>query len=366
MAGQLEDLVGQPVEALDTPALLVDAGVLHANLRKMADFFSERTCRLRPHFKSHKCVSIARRQLQAGSCAGITCAKLSEAEALAAGGVEDILVANQVVGQRKMERLAELAGACRLTVAVDCAGQLEPMSRSVASAGATLGVLVEVDIGMGRCGVPAGPPAVELAREVQRHPGLQFLGIQAYEGHCVGIKDPDERCRRTEESMSKAISTRRLMEAEGMSVSVLSGGGTGTYDISGVMDGVDEIQAGSYALMDHHYKQRRPEFGLALSVLATVISSSGGRAVLDVGVKGVGAEFGPPILADRPEDEIPSFKSEEHTIVMVRGDALSVGDKVRLIPSHGCTTCNFYRRACVVRDGSVEAVWPIEGSGCLT
>jgi len=162
------------------------------------------------------------------------------------------------------------------------------------------------------------------------------------------------------------VDTRRLIEASGLPVQVLSGGGTGTYDMTGLMDGVDEVQAGSYALVDHYYAQRRPEFSVALSVIATVISSNGSdHAVLDVGVKGVGADLGPPVLADRPEDEISRFESEEHASVKVGGPPLKVGDRTRLIPSHVCTTCNLHRRIFAVRGGMVEDVWAVEGSGCL-
>jgi D-serine deaminase-like pyridoxal phosphate-dependent protein len=162
------------------------------------------------------------------------------------------------------------------------------------------------------------------------------------------------------------VDTRRLIEAAGLPVRVLSGGGTGSYDMTGLMDGVDEVQAGSYALMDHYYAKRRPEFAIALSVITTVISSNGAdHAVLDVGVKGVGGDLGPPVLADRPEDVISRFESEEHASVRVGGRPLEVGDRVRLFPSHGCTTCNLHRRLFAVRNGIVEDVWAIEGSGCL-
>ncbi len=219
---------------------------------------------------------------------------------------------------------------------------------------------------MGRCGVPPGERALEIARTAVAAAGVEFLGLQAYEGHCITVLDPDERRRQVRASMRKAVDTRRLIEASGLPVRVLSGGGTGTYDMTGIMEGVDEVQAGSYALMDHYYAKRRPEFAIALSVITTVISSNGSdHAVLDVGVKGVGAEFGVPVLADRPEDEIPRFESEEHTSVKVGGRPLKVGDRVRLIPSHVCTTCNLHRRIFAVRDGTVEDVWAIEGSGCL-
>jgi D-serine deaminase-like pyridoxal phosphate-dependent protein len=360
------DLVGQPASLIPTPALVVETEALERNLRLMSDFFGRCRAKLRPHFKSHKCVAIAKRQLKAGNAVGITCAKLSEAEVLASGGVHDILVANQIAGRGKAERVAELARRCRLSVAVDDESQIRELSAALSGTAARVGVLVEVDIGMGRCGVPPGERALEIARAADGAAGLEFLGLQAYEGHCITVLDPDDRRRQVQASMRKAVDTRRLIESAGLPVRVLSGGGTGTYDMSGLMDGVDEIQAGTYALMDHYYARRRPEFAIALSMITTVISSNGAdHAVLDVGVKGVGAEFGPPILPDHPESVIPRFESEEHTSVKVGVRPLEVGARVRLIPSHVCTTCNLHRRVFAVRNGVVEDVWPIEGSGCL-
>lgn len=361
-----DPLIGKPVSLVPTPALIVDIEALDRNLRLMSGFFAGRHARLRPHFKSHKCVTIARRQLEAGNAVGITCAKLSEAEVLAAGGVPDILIANQVVGRDKLERVAALARRCRLAVAVDDASQVRQLSAALAGSPATVGVLVEVDVGLSRCGVPPGERAVSIARVAADAPGVAFLGVQAYEGHCITVLDPEDRRRQVLASMRKAVDTRRLIEASGLPVRVLSGGGTGSYDMTGLMDGVDEVQAGSYALMDDYYVKRRPEFATALSVLTTVISSNGSdHAVLDVGVKGVGADLGPPVLADRPDDVISRFESEEHASVRVGGRPLEIGDKVRLVPSHGCTTCNLHRRLIAVRNGTVEDVWTIDGSGCL-
>lgn len=366
LSGRTADLVGRPASLIPTPALVVELEALEHNLRLMSEFFGRRHAKLRPHFKSHKCVTIARRQLEAGNAVGITCAKISEAEVLASGGIPDILIANQVVGQGKPERVAALARQCRLTVAVDDEAQVRALSAALSGISVRVGVLVEVDVGMHRCGVPPGEAALRIARAADRAAGVEFLGLQAYEGHCTTVLDPEERRRQALASIEKAVATRRLLEASGLPVQVLSGGGTGTYDMTGLMEGVDEVQAGSYALMDHFYAKRRPEFAVALSVIATVISSNGSdHAVLDVGVKGVGADLGPPVLADRPEDAISRFESEEHASVRVGGPPLKVGDRVRLVPSHGCTTCNLHRRVFAVRGGIVEDVWAIEGSGCL-
>ena len=164
VAGRVTDLVGKPASLIPTPALVVETEVLERNLRLMSDFFARRHAKLRPHFKSHKCVTIARRQLKNGNAVGITCAKLSEAEVLAAGGIRDILIANQIVGRDKVERVAELARTCRLTVAVDDESQVWQLSTALARTRATAGVLVEVDIGLARCGVPPGERALEIAR----------------------------------------------------------------------------------------------------------------------------------------------------------------------------------------------------------
>ncbi|MBP7707724.1 MAG: DSD1 family PLP-dependent enzyme [Candidatus Aminicenantes bacterium] len=361
-----DPLIGRPVSHVPTPALIVDIGALEHNLRLLSGFFAGRHAKLRPHFKSHKCVAIAKRQLEAGNAVGVTCAKLSEAEVLAAGGVPDILIANQIVGRDKLERVAGLARRCRLAVAVDDEAQVRQLSAALAGSGATVGVLVEVDVGLSRCGVPPGERALQIARVAAAASGVEFLGIQAYEGHCITVLDPEDRRRQVLASMQKAVDTRRLIEASGLPVRVLSGGGTGSYDMTGLMDGVDEVQAGSYALMDGYYVKRRPEFATALSVITTVISSNGSdHAVLDVGVKGVGADLGPPAVLDRPGDAISRFESEEHASVRVGGPPLEIGDKVRLLPSHGCTTCNLHRRLIAVRNGTVEDVWAIDGSGCL-
>ena len=357
-------LIGSPIEDVDTPALLLDGPASDRNVEKMAAFFAERTCRLRPHFKNHKCATLARRQQAAGNTVGFTCAKLGEAEVLAEAGIGNILIANQVVGGRKIARLVELAGKADLTVAVDDDRQATAISQAAAAAGVTVGVLVEVDIGMGRCGVAPGEPALDLARQVLKHPGLDFRGIQAYEGHVVYLNDPEERARRVRESMDLAVQTRKLIEDQGIPVGVISGGATSTYQVTANIDGVDEIQAGTYPTMDWRYHQMAPEFEIALSILTRVISKRPGAAVLDVGSKGVGSEFGPPQIKGHPDVEIPFPLSEEHCTVHNAPD-WTVGQLLHLIPSHACTTSNLYREIYVHDAGRVQDVWPIEASGKL-
>jgi len=359
-------VIGSRIEDLDTPALLIDGPAMMRNIERMAAFFRGRSAQLRPHFKNHKCTRIAQRQLAAGSAVGMTAAKLAEAEALAAAGVEDVLIANQVVGERKLARLVKLAGRIRLRVAIDHLEHATAISRAAADAGVTVGLLIEVDIGMGRCGLPPGPPALDLARRIVELPAVRFDGLQAYEGHLVSVADADERRQRVHEAFGKALETRRLIESAGIPVAVISGGSTSTHAITGLIEGIDEIQAGTYPTMDWTYAQVAPEFEIALSILARVISRPRpGVAVLDVGVKGVGHEFGPPRVKGYAQAHVLAFGSEEHCVVCDAPD-WRIGDAAELIPSHACTTCNLYRWIHVHEDGRVVDVWPIEGSGGLT
>jgi D-serine deaminase-like pyridoxal phosphate-dependent protein len=361
-------LIGGPIEDLDTPSLLLDWPACRRNLLKMADFYRGRPAQLRPHFKNHKCPELARLQLDAGSAVGITFAKLSEADALVACFPTDVLIANQVVGPQKMAPLLDLAEQVPcIRVAVDSMEQVRPIAQAAGPASVTIGVLVEIDIGMGRCGLPPGPPALELVKQMQGLKGVRFDGLQAYEGHLVDTPIMEERQRRTREAMKLAVETRRLIEAAGIPVRVVSGGSTSTYSITGTIEGIDEIQAGTYATMDWMYRRLTPEFELALSVLATVISRpKPDVAVLDVGLKGLGHEFGPP----RPKAMIDSTDircslAEEHCIVSGPVD-WRVGQKIELIPSHSCTTCALYECMQVHGNGRVIDKWIIDGAGCLT
>ncbi len=355
-------LIGQSIDAIDTPALIVDPDILELNLKRLADYFATRPCKIRPHFKSHKCVELARRQLAAGSAVGITCAKLSEAEQLVAGGIADVLIANQIVGPSKARRLAKLNRRATVRCAVDSAVAVEQLNEAAGEADVTIGVLVEVDIGMNRCGVPPGKPALGLVRQIAATENLQFDGLQGYEGHAVSKEDRQERESKTRAAMAELVDTRRLLEQAAQPVAIVSGGGTGTYDITGNVGGIDEVQCGSYALMDWKYKRVRPEFEVSRWILATVISARENSVVVDVGVKGAGCEFGLPQLADHPE-AVARFCAEEHT--PFDNFSAPVGQRLRLTPSHGCTTANLYRRMWIVREGVIEDVWPIEGAGCL-
>ncbi len=357
-----ENFIGKPVNALPTPALVVDIEALDRNLSLMANYFTHRPAKLRPHFKSNKCVTLAKRQLAAGNAVGITCAKLSEAEALVAGGIQDVLIANQVVGVEKAKRLAALNRSAMVRAAVDSVDTLTQLGAAAKEAGVTLGLLVEVDVGMRRCGVSGGEPALALARKVQDTRGLRFDGLQAYEGHLVSIEKYEERKSKVIEAMESVRMTREMILYAGLPCAIVSGGGTGTYDITGNLPQFNEIQAGSYALMDCSYKKVSPVFQNALSILATIISAKENVAVADVGLKGMGNEFGLPVVAGAPEAKARYIAAEHLPLDNI---AASVGQKVRIVPSHGCTTCNLHRRIWIARGEIIEDVWAIEASGCL-
>jgi D-threonine aldolase len=358
----MNPFIGLPVSALPTPALVVDVEALDHNLKFLASYFASRRAQLRPHFKSHKCVTLARRQLESGSAVGITCAKLAEAEMLVAGGVKDVLIANEVVGTQKAQRLAALNRGATVRSAVDSAINVAELGAAASEAGVTIGVLIEVDIGMRRCGVPPGEPAVALARRIQNTRGLRFDGLQAYEGHLVTLPNFEERRQKVTEAMHPLLQIRQSLQAAGLPCPIVSGGGSGTYDITGNLEVVNELQAGSYALMDNSYKKVRPEFRNALSVLTTIISSRQDYVVTDVGLKGMGNEFGLPVIAGAPEAKA-RYIAEEH--VPFDNFCAPVGSKWHLVPSHGCTTCNLHRRLWIARKDMIEEVWPIEASGCL-
>jgi D-serine deaminase-like pyridoxal phosphate-dependent protein len=287
---------------------------------------------------------------------------LNEAEVLADAGLKDIFIANQIVGPAKLQRLAELARRVQVRVCVDDSDNVAQMSQAAQAAGTTIGVLVEVEMGMKRCGVEPGEPALALARQIHASPGLKFVGLQGYDGHLQLTADPAERRAKCMQSLERLIGTRRLIEKAGIPVEVVTGAGTGTWEFVASYEGITEIQPGSFVLMDCAYHQVRPEFGCSLSVLATVISKHPGRYVLDAGSKAISRDFGTPVVKGRPDDRVVSL-SEEHAKVESHEPHVRLGDRREIIPAHCCATMNLHRNCVAVRKGRVEALWPIEASG---
>lgn len=362
---RIDGRIGKSLDALETPSLLLDLAACKRNLTRMAEYFKVRHAKLRPHFKNHKCVTLAKMQVAAGAV-GMTCAKLGEAEILVENGILDVLIANQIVGDLKTKRLATLAKTARVGVAIDCLEQAVAISQAALQARSQVHLFIEVDIGMGRCGVAPGKPALELARSIQKLSHVVFGGLQAFEGHLVNVLDRDERAAKAVSAMKLALDTRTYLEENGIQVPGVTGCSSATYDSTGILEGVDEIQAGTYATMDKQYHKLVPEFEIALSVLVRVISRpSRNRSVIDIGIKGAGCEFGVPDIKGYPDVVIPYFLSEEHCVIQQSPD-WKVGQVLELIPTHACTTCNLHREMMVHEKGVLVDVWPIEASGKLT
>ena len=356
-------IIGAPKLDLDTPVLCLDIEKVQANIDRMAGFFRGGPVRLRPHAKTHKSPILAQMQLAAGAI-GITCAKLGEAEVMAAAGIKDILIANQIVGAAKIARLVNLAAYTDVMVCVDDPSNVCDLDAAAQAKGARLRVLVELNIGMGRCGVMPGEPALALARQVVASPGLRFEGLMGYEGHTVFLADLDERRRATEASLAQLVGTVELLRADGIQVSIVSSGGTGTHFITGRYPGVTEIEAGSYITMDAQYREEvGVDFAYALTVLSTVTSVHGDEAIIDAGLKTVTQDFGLPLLIDPPGWKLTGLSEEHGHLQRDGGKTLKVGDKVELAPNHGCTTINLHDEYHVIRRGVLEAVWPIAARG---
>ena len=361
----MKSAVGKPKAEIDSPALVVDLNILSRNIEKMAAFFRDKPAVLRPHFKTPKTVEIARMQLKAGAC-GITCAKLGEAEVLVENGITDVLIANEVVGRDKVLKLVEMNRTAGVMCAVDDAEQAERISTQALAAGVTVGVLVDVDVGLSRCGVHA-QTAVDLARIVHKLRGLELRGIMGYEGHSVFIRDRDERKIAAEKSMSILVEAAQRIRESGLPCPVVSAGGTGTYDITGSFSGVTEVQAGSYCLMDVRYDGLDLGFEKAAVILSSVCSKAPavpGLIILDAGLKVMSNEFGMPEPVNFPGASLIAL-SEEHGHLSGNEQTLDVkiGEKIELYPSHICTTVNLHDVMYVTSGDTVVDVWPIRGRG---
>jgi D-serine deaminase-like pyridoxal phosphate-dependent protein len=351
------------IAEIPTPALIVDVGALDRNIEQMAGFFASRACKLRPHFKAHKTPEIARRQLAAGACVGLTCATVFEAE-VAASFCPDILIANEVIGRERCRRVAALGRRVRLTVAIDSPTGLGDVAAAAREARATIGVLVDVNVGQNRCGVAPGDEAVALGKLAAATAAVTLRGLMGYEGHAVGIADRAEREAAVRQSMDRLVATTRGFAEAGLPTTIVSAGGTGSYDISGAVDGITEVQAGSYALMDTDYGRLGLPFEQALFVLGTVISRPvPGRCVADCGHKSCTRDHGYPAVRDVDGASVLALNDEHATLAVPPGCTLSVGDRVQLVPSHIDPTMNLHDVVYAVEAEKVVGVWPISARG---
>lgn len=350
---------------LDTPALLIDVGVLEANLDRMAAALEGGPTRIRSHFKAHRMAEISKRQIARGAI-GITCAKLGEAEALADEGLDHFLIANEVVGPHKWRRLAALAERVEVIVGVDDLEVAEATAAAAREAGTTVNVVVDVDSGLHRCGVPPGPAVSELARRCAELRGLRFRGVMGYEGHVVMLPRAEKKAMAAE-SLGVLVEAAEQIRADGLPVEIVSAGGTGCWDITARFPGVTEIQAGTYAMMDilFHDDAGAKDFDYACTVLGTVVSRQGDEhGVTDCGKKALHASFGMARVLDQPGAELLALHSE-HGVLRLSGESqsLRVGDRLRFLPYYGEGTINLYDRAYAVRGPEVLAEWPITGRG---
>ena len=337
------------INNIETPALIVDKKILLENMRAMNDLVAETNLKLRPHYKSHKCSDLAQLQIANGA-KGMTCAKLSEAIDLCDCGIEDILIANQITDSKKIRRLADLAGSCRLTVCVDDKNNVKELSKNAKNSGTTIHCLVEFEIGMKRCGVDTKEEVLELIREIEKSDNLVFDGIQAYAGHASHMVDMEERKTVTYSNFEKLKELLDFLKQNDVRVNVVSGGSTGTAKLK--VDSVyNELQAGSYLFMDYTYAELDLPFKNSLFVLSTVVSRKGDLTVVDAGVKTCGVDQGMPGICDNAVKEIVA--SEEHFQLHGLSKPLNIGDKLKLIPGHCCSTVNLHDKIYLIEDDKV-------------
>lgn len=349
--------VGRRRNEIETPALLLDLDVARRNIAAMAGYIQKAGKHLRPHTKVHKSPQIARLQVEAGAI-GIATATVSEAIAMIEAGIEDVLIANQVVGPGKIMSLAHAARESRVTVAVDSILNLDQLSVAAVAAGSTISVLLEVDVGMNRGGVRTKQEALQVARHAVSLPAIEWRGAMGYEGHCMLEPRRDVRAAKQGKAMGELFEVVDHLAVDGIDCEIVSAGGTGTYDLAAAHPGVTEVQAGSYVLMDAFHNSLIPGFDVALTVLATVTGRHGNRVILDAGRKAVGTDLMLPTAVGIEATTV--FVNEEHTGLDVpEGSPLTYGDAVELQAGYGPTTVNLYGCYHVIEAGIVTDIWPV-------
>jgi len=370
--------IGQPLGEVDTPALLIDLDAFEANLKTMADAIADTDVRLRGHSKTHKSPIVGLKQMALGAV-GVCCQKVSEAEIMVDGGVPDVLVSNQVVGAAKLDRLADLNHHARVAVCVDHLEGIRQASEAAVRGNANIDVLVEIDVGAGRCGIQSGAPAVEMAKIIDAADGLRFAGLQAYHGSAQHIRDHGERHGTAAGAVELTRDTVALLSDAGLECEIIGGAGSGTFATEAASGVYNEVQAGSYVFMDADYARNKSEGGgfvsqflHALFVQATVLSVAGEATVtLDAGHKACAIDSGPPVPFALPGATANKI-SDEHCVVDVSevNDRPAWGDKILLIPGHCDPTVNLHDHYVCIRGlhtpaARVEDIWPVAARGAL-
>lgn len=352
--------IGRHRTEVVTPSLVLDLGAAQRNIDRMAAELAGLPAGIRPHYKAHKSPELAWRQLRAGAF-GMATATIWEALALAEAGIDDIFLVNQIADPDKVELAADLARSTTFRLAIDSATNVRMVSAAAVHAGSTVGVMLEVDTGMGRSGTTSTSEAVRLAHEVAALPGLRLDGITGYEGQCSLLPDDGERRAAQAEAMERFMDVADAIVQSGLDLAILSAGGTATWRWTAGHGRITEIQAGTYVLMDTEYASMNPGFEHALTVEATVISRAGARVILDAGSKSL-ADGMHAAIVPRPLSVVRV--DEEHGIF--DGSTvpdLAVGDRVAIIPGYAPGTVNLFDAYLVVQDEIVVEVWPIVPRG---
>lgn len=360
--------VGDLAEAVDTPSLVLDLDAFEDNLRTMQVLAERHGVALRPHAKAHRCPEIALRQVALGAV-GICCQKVAEAVPFVQAGLRDIHISNEIMGTPKLQLLAQLARKARITVCVDHPTAAKALSAAMAGHGATVGVLVDIDVGQKRCGVQSPDEAVALAKLVQSLPGISFAGIQAYHGGLQHKRSLDQRQKACDKAARLIRRYLDALEQAGIACPVVTGGGTGTAVFDVASQVYTEIQSGTYAFMDTDYGGidwgEALAFRHSLFLLGTVMSTpTADRAIMDFGLKSTSAESGAPQPVGRPGLRCVAVH-DEHSILQVDDvkNLPVLGDKIRLIPGHCDPTFNLHDSVVAIRGDRVEAIWPISARG---
>jgi 3-hydroxy-D-aspartate aldolase len=363
--------VGMNEADIQTPCLVVDLDALEKNIKTMGQLAKDMGVRHRIHGKMHKSVDIALLQEKLGDSCGVCCQKVSEAEVFARGGIKDVLVSNQVRDPAKIDRLARLPKlGARTIVCVDDIANVAELSAAAQKHGTTIECLIEIDCGAGRCGVGAGQPVVDIAKEIDAAEGLIFSGIQAYQGAMQHMKGFNERKEKIDIAVAMVKQSVDMLKAEGLECDIVGGAGTGSYYFEGKSGVYNELQCGSYAFMDADYQRIDDEDGNPISefdnslfILTSVMShAKADKAICDAGLKAQSVDSGLPYIFGR--DDVEYVKcSDEHGVIADPDGKLSVGDKLKLVPGHCDPTCNVHDWYVGVRGGKVEVIWPVSARG---
>lgn len=360
--------IGHPKHELDTPSLCIDLVSMEGNIQRMAEYIRRHGKSWRPHAKCHKTPTIALKQIAAGAI-GVTVAKVSEAEVMAAAGIRDILIANMIVGQSKWERLAALCAWSHPIVACDHFTQVEPLAAICARNGVTCRVIIEMNIGLDRVGTRPGRDTFDLALAISKLKGVEFVGIMGYEGHLLRIENADEKRSQIREAMALLAECANKLRHDGLRCDIVSAGGTGSYQISAECEGLSELQCGGGIFADPFYLQECHVSGLdsALTVLATVVSRPTlDRAVLDSGRKTLNPDVQLPIVKGWPDASVKRLSAEHCELTLgPQSQNLKIGDKIELTVGYADFTTPLHDQFYGFRGERLEAVWPILGRGKL-